>query len=70
MSEAHVVFVYNDGGRKAAGYKGRRLLWIAIAAQLPYQQVYDRCRFPNATQRKSKHGQAVPISLQRYLYQA
>lgn len=38
-------FQYNDGGRKAAGYKrnttdcGTRA--IAIALELPYQEVYD-----------------------------
>ncbi len=60
MSEAipTPVFVYNDGGRKAAGYKGSAgdcvCRAIAIAAQLPYQQVYDRLAEGQATQRKSK----------------
>ena len=60
MSEAKPtpVFVYNDGGRKAAGYKGSAgdcvTRAIAIAAQLPYQQVYDRLAEGNASQRKSK----------------
>src|SRR6266702_525925 len=38
-------FVYNDGGRAAAGYRGRAgdcvVRAIAIAAQKPYQDVYD-----------------------------
>lgn len=38
-------FVYNDGGRAAAGYKGSTsdcvVRAIAIATELPYQQVYD-----------------------------
>src|SRR6516165_10226867 len=38
-------FVYSDGGRAAAGYKGRAgdcvVRAIAIAAQKPYQEVYD-----------------------------
>lgn len=38
-------FVYNDGGRRTAGYKGDTgdcvARSIAIAAQLPYQTVYD-----------------------------
>ena len=38
-------FAYNDGGRAAAGYKGRAgdcvVRAIAIAAQKPYQEVYD-----------------------------
>ena len=60
MSEANStpVFVSNDGGRKAAGYKGKAgdcvCRAIAIAAQLPYQQVYDRLAEGNASQRKSK----------------
>jgi hypothetical protein len=38
-------FMYNHGGRAAAGYKGRAgdcvVRAIAIATQKPYQQVYD-----------------------------
>jgi hypothetical protein len=38
-------FVYDDGGRVAAGYKGRAgdcvVRAIAIATQSPYQEVYD-----------------------------
>ena len=38
-------FVFNDGGRAEAGFKGTTgdcvVRSIAIAAQLPYQQVYD-----------------------------
>jgi hypothetical protein len=38
-------FVYNDGGRAAAGYKGRAgdcvVRAIAIATQKPYQEIYD-----------------------------
>jgi len=37
--------VFNDGGRKAAGYKGKTgdcvTRAIAIATGLPYQEVYD-----------------------------
>lgn len=46
-------FVVDDGGRAAAGYKGLTgdcvTRAIAIAAQLPYQQVYDAL---NETARK------------------
>jgi len=53
------TFTFNDGGREAAGYKGKAgdcvCRAIAIAAQLPYQEVYDRLAEGNATQRKSKH---------------
>lgn len=38
-------WMFNDGGRKAAGYKGKTgdcvCRSIAIALQLPYEQVYD-----------------------------
>lgn len=38
-------WVYNDGGRAAAGYKGHAgdcaARAIAIAAEIPYQQAYD-----------------------------
>ena len=40
-----LTFVYDDGGRAAAGYKGPAddcvCRAIAIAAGMPYQQVYD-----------------------------
>lgn len=38
-------FVFDDGGREAAGYKGKTCdcvcRAIAIAAELPYKEVYD-----------------------------
>jgi|SRR5580765_1384230 len=38
-------FIYNDGGRKAAGFRGDTgdcvVRAIAIATQIPYQEVYD-----------------------------
>ena len=38
-------FLYDDGGRAAAGYKGRAgdcvVRAIAIATQKPYQEIYD-----------------------------
>lgn len=40
-----LAFQFNDGGRKAAGYKGKTgdcvVRSITIATELPYQQVYD-----------------------------
>lgn len=40
-----LAFQFNDGGRKSAGYKGKTgdcvVRSIAIATELPYQQVYD-----------------------------
>jgi hypothetical protein len=42
---ARIGFVNDDGGRAAAGYRGRTgdcvVRAIAIAAQLPYRDVYD-----------------------------
>jgi hypothetical protein len=39
-------FVFNDGGRQAAGFRGNAgdcvVRAIAIAAELPYRQVYDQ----------------------------
>ncbi len=39
-------FQFDDGGRKAAGYKGKTgdcvVRSIAVATGLPYQQIYDR----------------------------
>ncbi len=49
---------YDDGGRLAAGYKGRCgdcvVRAIAIAAQLPYDTVYRRCADGMGGQRNSK----------------
>lgn len=50
-------FIFNDGGRVDAGYKGHTgdcvCRAIAIAAQLPYRQVYERLAEGNAMQRAS-----------------
>ena len=55
-------FQHNDGGREAAGFKGEAgdcvARSIAIAAELPYQQVYDRLAAGNQSQRRSKHTRA------------
>ena len=55
---ANPAFVYDDGGRKAAGYKGSAgdcvCRAVAIAARLPYQEVYDRLAEGNVLQRRSK----------------
>ena len=51
-------FNFNDGGRAKAGYKGLTgdcvARAIAIAAELPYKEVYDRLAEGNATQRVTK----------------
>ena len=52
-------FIYNDGGRKEAGYTGTTgdcvCRAICIASGLPYQEVYDTLANGNAMQRRSKH---------------
>lgn len=51
--------VYDDGGRLAAGYRGKTgdcvCRSIAIVTCLPYQMVYDALAEGNAKQRRSKH---------------
>jgi hypothetical protein len=59
-------FQYNDGGRKAAGYKGKTgdctCRAIAIAAQMPYDYVYDllneNAQQQRITKRQPKRGNA------------
>lgn len=55
-------FVYNDGGRKAAGFQGKAgdcvARSIAIATGLPYTIVYDRLANGNADQRSSRHSRS------------
>lgn len=54
-----MTFQYDDGGRKASGYKGLGgdcvCRSIAIITGLKYKTVYDRLADGNATQRRSKH---------------
>tara|TARA_Y100000593_G_scaffold85174_1_gene161855 strand:+ start:674 stop:1141 length:468 start_codon:yes stop_codon:yes gene_type:complete len=51
-------FMFNDGGRADAGRKGNTrdcvCRAIAIAADLPYMEVYERLAEGNATQRRGK----------------
>jgi hypothetical protein len=51
-------FVCDDGGRKAAGYTGSTedcvCRSIAIAAQMPYQEVYDLLNQAALKERRSK----------------
>ena len=57
-------YVYNDGGRQAAGYRGATgdcaVRAIAIATGKPYQEVYDAINLIGATERtgKSKRGKS------------
>lgn len=51
-------WTFNDGGRAAAGFKGRAgdcaCRAIAIATGLPYQRVYDDLNALGAAERRSK----------------
>lgn len=51
-------FQYNDGGRKAAGFKGRTgdcgVRAIAIATGIPYAEVYDRVIEYGKSERRTK----------------
>lgn len=51
-------FQYNDGGRKEAGFKGTTrdcgVRALAIALELPYQEVYDKANEFCELERKSK----------------
>ena len=59
-------FVFDDGGRAAAGYRGRTgdrtCRAIAIAAEMPYQTVYDlldeRSGAQRITKRQPRRGSA------------
>ena len=57
-------FVYDDGGREAAGFKGKTgdcvARSIAIATDLPYTIVYDRLSLGNQTQRITKNSGRRP----------
>lgn len=51
-------FIYHDGGRAAAGYKGKAgdcvTRAIAIITGKPYQEIYDALANGNAFQRRGK----------------
>ena len=55
-------FIYNDGGRAAAGYKGTTgdcvVRAVAIGTGLPYQEVYDKLSEGCKNERKSKSSSA------------
>lgn len=56
-------YTYNDGGRAAAGYKGHAgdcvTRAIAIAAELPYQEVYDRVNALAVHERRGKRKRGI-----------
>ncbi|MCX7245735.1 MAG: hypothetical protein NT054_08715 [Burkholderiales bacterium] len=57
-SKSKLGFQHNDGGRVASGYKGYAgdcvVRSIAIAAELPYAQVYESLRQANAVYAEGK----------------
>ena len=70
FSKAHsrFSFQFNDGGREAAGFKGGAgdcvVRSIAIAAKLPYLQVYEDLRMANeryARQRNDRLAKRLKI---------
>jgi len=62
-SWTHNEYFKTDGGRQEAGFKGVAgdcvTRAIAIAADLPYKEVYDRLADGNATQRRSQREMAI-----------
>lgn len=54
-----MAYVYNDGGRAAAGFKGKTgdcvARALAIATGKPYAEVYKRLAEGNAGQKVTKH---------------
>lgn len=64
--------VNNDGGRKAAGFRGSAgdcvARAISIAANLPYQEVYDRLAGGMVQQRASKRTKKQPRSARNGIY--
>jgi hypothetical protein len=57
------VYVYDDGGRAAAGYRGHAgdcvARAVAIASQRPYAEVYAALARGMGAQRKSKGAQGA-----------
>lgn len=53
-----LLYSYNDGGREEAGYKGKTgdcvVRAVAIAAQLPYQKIYDDFTEGQKSNRKTR----------------
>lgn len=58
-----MTWQYDDGGRKAAGFKGEAgdcvCRAIAIATQLPYQQIYDAINTLGWCERRGKRKRGV-----------
>lgn len=67
-----MAWVYDDGGRKAAGYKGRAkdcaARAVAIATGLPYAQVHESLAQGNYAQRKTKRSKATEQTADAGIY--
>lgn len=72
MGAKPMKFIFNDGGRSAAGYKGFAgdcvARSIAIASGKPYQEIYDRLAKGQSTQRRSKRTSKQPKSARNGIY--
>lgn len=68
----HIAFYRNDGGRAAAGFKGKAgdcvCRAVTIAGQLDYRTVYDRLAAGMAAQRRSKRVKKQPRSARNGIY--
>jgi hypothetical protein len=73
-------YIYNDGGRKIAGYKGGAsdcvVRAIAIVTEIPYQKIYDdlfelnkksRCRYNLRGKISPREGATTTITIRKYL---
>ena len=64
-----IDFEFDDGGRAAAGFKGSArdcvTRAVAIAAERPYREVYDRLNVGARKQRSGKHGARIGIDTNR-----
>lgn len=65
-------FIYNDGGRAAAGFKGTArdcvCRAICIATGLPYQEVWDHLAQHNGEQRKSRRAKCTGATADRGIH--
>jgi hypothetical protein len=74
-----MVWIHNDGGRKAAGYRGKSgdcvVRAIAIAAEKPYQEIYDALNSHALSERTGKRKRGISnartgvyrVTYQKYL---
>jgi hypothetical protein len=62
-------YVYDDGGRRAAGFKGEAgdcvTRAIAIATEKPYREVYDALWSANSEYASTRHGRVAKKLKQR-----